>query len=148
MKDGIVTAVDFVASVHIGRDEISIALIRLENRCFVCTGMRPQEGRLVDVVRVGAGTPWMVWREAQGVKILLYRNHGVEGIVVLVGRGWEDALDDLPSDGYGVVFLEVKFPRGCADHIGGHVEPFVGGVGFAIDCDRGRGGSFSKRGVR
>lgn len=60
----------------------------------------------------------------------------MEGIVVLVRRAWKDALDDLPGDGYRVVFLEVEFSRGRADHVRGHVVPSVGGVGLAVDFDR------------
>lgn len=59
----------------------------------------------------------------------------MECIVVLERWAWKDTLDDLPGNGYGVVFLEVEFSRGRADHVGRHIVPSVGGEGLAVDLD-------------
>lgn len=62
----------------------------------------------------------------------------MEGVVVFVSRTREDALDDLSSDGNGMIVLQMQLAGCSRDDIGWHIEPTIGGVDLAGYLDRRR----------
>lgn len=100
-------AVDGVAAVDVGGDEVAVALVGAEGVCLVRAGVCAQQLRVAEVVCVGEGAAGVVGREAEGVEVLRGRDDGVEVVVVFEGGRGEVRLDDLAGDVDRVVFLEV-----------------------------------------
>ena len=69
--------------------------------------MCPQKGLPIDVVCIRQRAAGVVWREAQGVEVLLRRDYGAELVVVFVCRLGEVGLNNISSNGDGMVVLEV-----------------------------------------
>jgi hypothetical protein len=135
VEDGVVAAVDLVAAVDIGTNQIPATRARTKQLRLMGAGVCAEQGGRVDVVGVGAGAARVVGGESERVKVLKGGDDGVEGVVVFVGWGRENGLDDLAGDGDGVVFLKVEFAGGEREDGGGDVVPRVGGVGLAVDLD-------------
>jgi hypothetical protein len=67
----------------------------------------------------------MICWESQGIKVLVRRDDGEEGVVVSIGRGGEFGFDDRSSYGDGVVFLDMQAPRGRRDDVRREVMPLI-----------------------
>ncbi|RCI11921.1 hypothetical protein L249_4225 [Ophiocordyceps polyrhachis-furcata BCC 54312] len=107
-------AVDLVATVDVGRDEITI-------------------GGLVDASKdlglVGAGvspgTTRVIGREAECIKILLHRDDGVEIAKVSKAGPRKIRLNEAAGDVNGMVEFEMQSARRRLQHVGRDVEPRV-----------------------
>lgn len=82
----------------------------------------------------------MVWRKAEGIKILVRAYDGMECVVGFEGRSGEDGFKNLSSDGDRVVLLEVELSRSGCQNVSWRVVPVIGREGLATDCDGRRGG--------
>jgi hypothetical protein len=136
VEHGVVAPVDLIPPVHVGADQVAIAGAGAEDGGLVRAGVCAQQRVAVDVEGLGVCAARMVGWEAERVEILVRRHHRVEVVVGNVLWRGELGLENLPCDGYWVVFLEVDFAIGGCKDVLGNIVPFIGRICFAIDCYR------------
>lgn len=91
-------AVNSISSVDIRGNSESLRLSSSKGVGLVCRGVGSHDGLLIDIVSVGSATAGVVERESEGVEVLLYADDGGEGVVGLVDRRGETALNQSAGD--------------------------------------------------
>jgi hypothetical protein len=108
VKDGVVTPIDLVAAVDVGREEEPVQPFP-ERFDFVRRRVRPEHVLFVEVVRVGEGATGVIGWETEVVKVLLDGHDRTERVQVL--ERVEMRLDLAAQDPDRVGRLEVQLPR-------------------------------------
>ncbi|EKG21045.1 hypothetical protein MPH_01674 [Macrophomina phaseolina MS6] len=123
MKDRVVAAVDCITAVDVGGDQITRRSVGAEGVSLMSGGVGAQDRVFIDVVGVTAITARMINRKAERVEVLIHADNREEIIVGLVAR--ETRLDELTSDGNGMVRLKMQSSRNSIKDALRCVHPFV-----------------------
>ena len=102
MKDGIVASINSISPVYVCTDSITFAFIVPENLCFVSTGVGPQYGIFVDIVRVRTTSARMIFGKAKRIEVLSNRDDRMKIIVVCICWRGKIRFDDFARYCYGV----------------------------------------------
>ena len=78
------TSVNGISPVYVCTDRIAFTLIMSENLRFMSTGVRPQYGIFVNIVRISTTSAWVILGKAEGVEILGDRDDRMKIIVVCI----------------------------------------------------------------
>ena len=63
-------SVDCISSIYVCTDRIAFTPIVSEYLCFMGTGMGPQYGIFIDIVRISTTSARMILRKAKGIEVL------------------------------------------------------------------------------
>ena len=135
VKDWVVTPVDLVAAVDVGREEEPVQPFP-ERFDFVRRRVRPEHVLFVEVVRVGEGATGVIGWETEVVKVLLDGHDRTERVQVLERA--KVRLDLAAQDPDRMGRLEVQLPREFREDGRGYVGELVSRVALPLDDERFR----------
>ena len=95
-------SVDGISPVYVCADRVTFTSIVLKYFCLMSTGVRPQYGAIVNIVRVRTTSSWVIDGEAERVEVLGDCDDRREIIVVGICRGREFRFNDLARYRYRV----------------------------------------------
>jgi hypothetical protein len=87
--------------------------------------VRAKHSAPVGGISVRPAAPWMVWREAEGVEVLVDRDDREEGVVVPVHWSRKSGFGRGACGLQWVRRLEVKFAWKCRGDVGWGIGPLV-----------------------
>lgn len=96
--------------------------------------MSSQNRFLVQVIRIRFASPRMIFRESQGVEILIGCDYWRVVIVVFECRRRKFRFDDLSGDRDGMIFLEMELSPNCRRYTAGYICPIVCWITFSSNC--------------
>ena len=95
MKDRIMASINGISPVYVCTDSIAFAFIVSENLCLVGTGVGPQYGIFVDIVRIRTTSARVVFGKAKRIEVLSDCDDRMKIIVVCIYWRGEIRFDDL-----------------------------------------------------
>ena len=87
--------INCISPVHICTDGVSLTLVVAKYVCLMSACMSPQYGVFIQIIGIGTASTGMVFRKAQGVKVLGYADNWVQVVVVCVYWRREVRFNDL-----------------------------------------------------
>ena len=88
-------SVDGISPVYVCADCVSLSSVASEYVCFMGTGVGPEYGIFVDIVRISTTSAWMILGKAKRIEVLGDCDDGMKIIVVCIYRWGEDRFNDL-----------------------------------------------------
>ena len=77
-------SVNGISPVYVCTNSITFTLIVSKDLCFMGTGVGPQYGIFIDIVRIGTTSAWMVFGKAKRIEVLGDCDDGMKTIVVCI----------------------------------------------------------------